>query len=474
MKSTFMLYTAAGMGHLIPMVELGKLLLRHGVSVTIVVLDFPSCADDQTADSYISGVSAAHPSLLFHRLPPISLPSPPSNPIAAKFDLIRLANPHLLAYLRSAAYVHALIVDSFCHFALDVAAELSLPSYCFFTTSASNLVAFLYLPILLSQTTDSLKDLGLSPLHFPVLRRSIPASDFPASLSDRNSEVSKAFLHCIERLPLAQGILVNSFQSLESPVFRALAEECFSIGRPMPQIYCIGPITAGEVEDTGAGVDRRHEALAWLDAQPAGRVVFLCFGSRVTFPAAQLREIAIGLERSGQRFLWVVRSAGRTEKLERSTEQDLEELLPDGFVERMQGRGLVVKSWGPQVAVLRHEAVGGFVTHCGWNSALEAIVAGVGMIAWPLYAEQRMNMGFLVEEAGLAAEMNGAKEGWVTAAEVEERVRWVIETEEGKQLRERVAAAGESARAALSEGGSSQATMAEFVRSLTTAGGTHH
>ncbi|KAJ8621567.1 hypothetical protein MRB53_030096 [Persea americana] len=152
------------------------------------------------------------------------------------------------------------------------------------------------------------------------------------------------------------------------------------------------------------------------------------------FSAAQLREIAVRLEMSGQRFLWVVRSPPSedpTKRFQRPPEPDLEALLPNGFLERTKGRGLVVKSWAPQMAVLGQDSVGAFVTHCEWNSVLEALTAGVPMLAWPLYAEQWLN------RVALAMPIEGVEKGWVVAEGVEKRVRGLMESEEGKALRER-------------------------------------
>ncbi|CAL9190178.1 unnamed protein product [Musa hybrid cultivar] len=191
---------------------------------------------------------------------------------------------------------------------------------------------------------------------------------------------ASGFLHFCSRLPDAHGIMVNTFDALEPRALEAIA--------------------------AGRCKANRAECFEWLDVQPRHSVVFLCFGSLGLFTAAQLKEIAAGLERSRQRFLWV--------------------------------------SWVPQVEVLSHDSVGGFVTHCGWNSVLEAIVAEVPMVGWPLYAEQKMNKVFLTEEMRLAVAMDGYEE----------------------ELVERTAATKERAAEALREGGSSHSALAKLVGQL--------
>jgi UDP:flavonoid glycosyltransferase YjiC (YdhE family) len=115
--------------------------------------------------------------------------------------------------------------------------------------------------------------------------------------------------------------------------------------------------------------------------------------------------------------------------------------------------------------VVQHEAVAAFVTHCGWNSTLEAITAGLPMICWPLYAEQSMNKVFLVEEMKIAVEMEGYGE-LVKAEEVKAKVRLVMDAEEGKTLRERLVVTKEMALEAIKEGGSSEEAFAKFIIDL--------
>ncbi|XP_037482382.1 anthocyanidin 5,3-O-glucosyltransferase-like [Triticum dicoccoides] len=247
------------------------------------------------------------------------------------------------------------------------------------------------------------------------------------------------------------GVLVNTFEWLEARALRTLKDgSC--IPAAMPPVYPVGPMVAG----CGGG-DREHECLAWLDGQPEKSVVFLCFGSRGCFPKKQLEEIAMGLERSGKRFLWVVSS---------SSEDQLQDLLPEGFLEKTDGRGFVIKSWAPQPEVLQHRATGAFLTHCGWNSALEGIVAGLPLICWPLYAEQRLNKVFIVEELMAGVEMAGYDGELVPAAEVESKVRLVMESPGGQALRERAMEAKERAARAAQQGGASDVAFAEFLAHL--------
>jgi hypothetical protein len=330
----------------------------------------------------------------------------------------------------------------------------------FYTSGAGALAVLLKTPSTRASMTTSFGELGDSLLSFPGVPP-FKASDLPSECL-KDSEGGKGLLRMGERMAEFEGILINSFESLEARAVRALKDGLCVPNRATPPIYCIGPLVSG------GGGGKEHECLQWLDVQPDNSVVFLAFGSMGTFPKKQLEEIAIGLEKSGQRFVWVVRSPPSDDHKfgEPLPEPDLDALLPDGFLERTRNSGLVVKSWAPQVDVLRHRATGAFVTHCGWNSTLEGITAGLPLLCWPLYAEQRMNKVFIVEELKLGVEMRGNTEQLVTAEEVEMKVRWVMESEGGKTLRQRAAAAKHAGDDALKEGGSSHAAFIQFLKDL--------
>ncbi|OEL27678.1 Anthocyanidin 5,3-O-glucosyltransferase [Dichanthelium oligosanthes] len=471
-KKHVVIYAPPAMSsHLVSMVELGKLLAAHGLEVTVVVggrTDDGKTAGDAAAGSFAEGAAAAaHPELSFHSLPPVARPPdvPAHDYVVQAFELARASNSNLREFLRAASpFPAALVLDFFCGSALDVGADLGIPTYFFFTSSVAGLAELLYHPLIHEQTPLSLRDLGGGHLHAPGIPP-IPVGDLPAAYLDRDGPGNRLFLSLSEQMCNSQGLIVNSFRSLEPRATEAIVSGlCTPPGRRTPPLHCIGPVVKLE-EAAGAS---RHECLAWLDAQPEASVVFLCFGSLGRFSAEQTRQVARGLEASGQRFLWVVRSPpgedggpGR----EPPADPDLDALLPAGFQERTKDRGFVVRSWAPQVDVLRHRAAGAFVTHCGWNSVLEAVLmGGVPMLAWPMYAEQRMNKVFLVEEMRLAVALEGYDREMVRDEEVATKVRWLMESDGGRELRERTWAAMRRAGEALGDGGESRTSLLELVR----------
>ncbi|KAH7651500.1 UDP-glucuronosyl/UDP-glucosyltransferase protein [Dioscorea alata] len=463
-KGMVVLYPSPGMGHLVSMVELGKLIVSHGFSVTILIVK--AHYNTGSTDPFIAHVSSINPSISFHTLqPPSSLPPNPSHHHEAHaYDLLRHTNPSLRAFLLSSSPC-ALIIDFFCIYSVDMVKELAIPCHCFFTCSASILAVFLNIPVLHESIPKNFSELGKTPVHIPGIPP-FPADHMILPMLDREDEAYKGFLDTGLHLPDCDGIIVNTFEALEPRALEAItAGHCTLEGLQTPPIYCIGPLIT-----EGRGNISTVDCIAWLDTQPKGSVVFLCFGSLGLLSAEQIKEIAIGLEKSGQRFLWVVRSPpsdNPAKYMVSPPEPDLDVLMPEGFLERTREQGLVVKSWAPQVEVLRHESVGGFVTHCGWNSILEGVVAGVPMVGWPQYAEQKLNIVILEKELKLAVAMRGYDEGFVPAEEVETRVRWLMESDGGMELRKRTLAAKDAAMAALQEGGSASSALARLVSEWT-------
>ncbi|XBJ26848.1 hypothetical protein VPH35_004199 [Triticum aestivum] len=169
-KKTFVLYPSLGVGHLNPMVELAKHLLRRGHSAVVAVVDPPD--GDPTSAAAVARLAEANPSIAFRLLPAPPSPDPAAHPIKRAHDTLRLANPALRAFLRALpAPAHAILLDMFCVDALDVAADLALPAYFFFASAASDLAVFLHMPYLYPGL-PSFKDMGEGSCAAPACARS--------------------------------------------------------------------------------------------------------------------------------------------------------------------------------------------------------------------------------------------------------------------------------------------------------------
>lgn len=332
-QKSVILYPSLGVGHLNPMVELAKLFLRCGLAVVIAVVDSPD-RDSVSVDA-MARLAAANQDIAFRLLPVPSCGREEDYPHAVMriLDVMRVANPALREFLMGALPdVEALVLDMFCTDALDVAAELGIPSYFFFASALGYLAIILRLPDYYPAAPSSFKDVPETVLHLPGVPP-IRALDMPATLQDRDSDITKARLAQCTRMLEARGILVNSFDWLESRALEALRCGLCTPERSIPPVHCIGPLV---LPGNTGGNGERHACLEWLDTQPCRSVVFLSFGSLGRFSTAQLREMARGLENSGQRFLWVVRNP--PEHQSNSAEPDLGSLLPDGFLDG-PGRG---------------------------------------------------------------------------------------------------------------------------------------
>ncbi|XP_066309597.1 UDP-glycosyltransferase 88A1-like [Miscanthus floridulus] len=466
-KQTVVLYPCGGAGHVGPMTQLAKVFLHHGYDVTMVLLE-PPIKSIAPGASFIEGLAASNPSITFHLLPPIPPPdfaSATKHPFLLMLELLGQFNDKLESFLRSIPRerLHSLVIDMFCTDAIDVAAKVGVPVYTFFAASAGALAVLTQTAALLAGRQTGLKELGDTPIEFLGVPP-MPASHILREmLEDPEDEVCKTMTEIWKRNTDTRGVLINTFYSLEGRALQAFSDPLCVPGKVLPPVYSVGPL-AGE-GGTHREEAERHECLTWLDAQPERSVVFLCWGSRGLLSEEQLKGIAAGLEKSGQRFLWVVRTPASDPKRfwEPRPEPDLDTLLPEGFLERTRDRGLVIKSWAPQVDVLNNPAIGAFVTHCGWNSTLEAIAAGVPMLCWPLDAEQKINKVLMTEAMGIGLELEGYNTGFIKAEEIETKVRLVLESEEGREIRTRAAELKKEAHAALEDGGSSQAAFLQFL-----------
>ncbi|KAG8387079.1 hypothetical protein BUALT_Bualt03G0216000 [Buddleja alternifolia] len=258
----------------------------------------------------------------------------------------------------------------------------------------------------------------------------------------------------------AKGIIINTFVEFESHAIASLSDD-----KRIPPVYPVGPVLHAWGEEVDQTKHKYEEIIAWLDGQPDSSVVFLCFGSSGCFEGDQVKEIAVALERSGCQFLWSLRKPPPKEKMEFAGEyENAEEVLPEGFLDRTVGVGKVI-GWAPQMAILSHLAVGGFISHCGWNSTLESIWCGVPMAVWPLAAEQQANAFQLVKDFEMAVEikMDYRKDSDVIvgAEKIERAIKELMDPD--NDIRVKVRALKEKSRITLTEGESSYNFLGRLI-----------
>lgn len=447
---------SAGMGHLHPFFRFIAALSSHGVDISVVtVLPTVSVAESD----HFAGLFAAFPSIRrinFHLLPLDTAEFPGGDPFLLRWEALR-RSAHLLGPLIAGAtpLVSAVVTDvTLASHVIPIAKELHLQCHVLFISCATMLSLLAYFPVYLD--TKAGTD-GVGDVDIPGVRR-IPKSSLPQPLLDLNKLFTKQFIENGREITKADGILVNTFDALEPKALATLRDG--TVVARFPPVFAIGPLTSlspavGETVDAGF-------PLAWLDEQPARSVVYVAFGNRNAVTLDQIREIAAGLEAGGWRFLWVL----KTTVVDREDTAELKDVLGDGFLERVKGRSLVTKAWVDQEAVLKHPAVGLYLSHSGWNSVAEAAAYGVPMLAWPRGGDHRVNATVVVS-GGVGVWMEhwswDGEDRLVSGKEIGDKVKEVMLD---AAVRARAAKVGEEADKALAEGGSSYRSMQEFVAKL--------
>ncbi|XP_078151435.1 UDP-glycosyltransferase 88B1-like [Carex rostrata] len=237
------LYPTMGASHMIPMVQLAKLFINHRISVEIAVINPPIMPPATT--KFISKVSSTNPEISFNLLPPLSLPSQPARtPLSNMFHTLRANNTELQSYLQSlskTASIAALVIDFFCVDALDVAAELGIPTYIFYASGANALAVYFPLPDLVPTWDRRKKDVGKTPIVIPGIPL-LHVSDTPSLILEFDTEEHKLFVNALRRRTEAKGILINTFESLEHRAVKTIKDGLCLSTRPIPPIYCVGPL----------------------------------------------------------------------------------------------------------------------------------------------------------------------------------------------------------------------------------------
>lgn len=262
-------------------------------------------------------------------------------------------------------------------------------------------------------------------------------------------------------------MIVNSFTELEGTCI-----DLVKSGICHTEVWAVGPLvlsSATATGDTSALPNRggsstvpADEVMTWLDDKADDSVVYVCFGSRAVLTSQQTDALAAALECSGVHFIWCVREPQNKGQV---PSDDHSSALPKEYEDRVAGKGLIIRGWAPQVAILRHRAVGAFLTHCGWNSVLEGVAAGVVLLTWPMGADQFANAGLLVDELGLA--IPACLGGHEVVPDSTRLAQVFVESVSmGQPVRAKAAEMRDAASRAVQNGGSSSKDLDDLVKHL--------
>ncbi|CAL5064612.1 unnamed protein product [Urochloa decumbens] len=459
-------------GHTIPLTHLAHLLRRRQLATVTFFTTPGNAAFIRTALSGADGVAVVE--LPFPDDHGATVPGLPRGAESAEaldslssfpafVEAASLLLPRFEEAL-AAAHPHAsaVVADALLHWAHAAAAARGVPTLAFF---AANVLAHVVREACHRDNPAATLAGGTGAAayavpEFPDVQLSLADIPFPfddpdltamASVREMDRKLGKAIAG-------SHGLIVNTFKALER---RYIEHWNRHVG---PRAWPLGPLCLARppppVSRARHGGESSPAAwMQWLDEKAAdGRaVLYVALGTMVAVPGGQLSEVAGGLERSGLDFLWAVRPADAD--------------LGAGFEDRVRGRGVVVREWVDQWAVLWHGGVKGFLSHGGWNSVVESISAGVPLAVWPMSAEQPLNAKMVADELRVGIRVP-AKDGVTGAAvlvkseEIATVIKELITGEKGVEVARNMAALGAKAREAMEEGGSSWRAVEEMIAGL--------
>lgn len=467
-------------GHLLPMVDMAKLLARRNVKVTIVTTPLNSIQFQPTIDREIQSGSPIQIQLLPFPNAEAGIPEGcesvdtlPSMDLMDKFPvaLSMLQQPLEELCQKLTPLPSCIICDKHILCGADIANKFKVPRILFDGTNCFHLLCThnLYM----SKVHEAVS--GEEKFVVPGLpdRIELRKSQLPGLLNPGTGQKLNAFREQVKVGEAnAYGIVVNSFEELEGEYVKGYQRVTGC------KVWCIGPVSLCNKDNLDKAQrgkrkissNEESQYLKWLDSWPPSSVIYVCLGSLNRATPEQLIEIGLGLEATKRPFIWVIRGAYGREEIEKW-------LVEDGFEERVKGRGLLIKGWAPQMLILSHKAIGTFLTHCGWNSTLEGICAGVPLVTYPLFAEQFYNEKVVVQlvESGVSVGAETAvhlgeeekSRVQVTRENVKDAIEKVMgEGEEQEKIRERARKLAHMAREAIEEGGSSYINMSRLIEDI--------
>ncbi|MCL7034802.1 hypothetical protein MKW94_027912 [Papaver nudicaule] len=462
-------------GHMIPIIDIAKMFAARGAKTTLLLTPHNASVFSKSIDLERSFGLDIHIQILRFPFAEAGLPAgieniddiPSPEVLPNHFTAIQMLQEPLEQLLEEHR-PNFIVADMFLSFASEAAGKYGIPRFVF------NVAGFF--PQCVEENILSYKPHeGLTSDGETFVVPGLPdkiemtRSQLIVHVKGNDAISTELWDKVREAEKTSCGVLLNTFCKLE-PAYamhykNVLGKKAWSIG-PASLGYrkYVDKAQRGKTTSTDA-----HFVLDWLDRKPPRSVLYICFGSMYSIlSGGQWLELAAGLEDSKTSFIWVIRA-------KKKEEGQGVRFLPEGFEDRMEGKGLIIRDWAPQVLILDHPAVGGFMTHCGWNSLLEGVSAGVPMITWPMSSEQFYNESFITHVLKIGIRVGATKwrDSWSTVDQKDVSVKKekianaVIQLmgdgEEATEMRMRAKGLSDMANESVEEGGSSYENLTSLI-----------
>lgn len=347
--------------------------------------------------------------------------------------------------------VNCLIADTFFVWPSEIAKKFGLFYVSFWTEPALIFTLYYHVDLLRKNGHFGCHDTREDTIHYMPGVPSIEPSDMMSYLqeADTSTVVHQIIFKAFKDAKGADFVICNTIQELETETIAALHTKVpfFAIGPIFPAGFTKSPVATSLWSES----DCTH----WLNKKSNGSVLYVSFGSYAHVQKKDLTEIANGLLLSKINFVWVLRPD--------IVSSDDEDPLPVGFRQEIRESGIIVP-WCCQIEVLTHPAIGGFLTHCGWNSILESIWTQVPLLCFPLLTDQFTNRKLVVDDWKIGINLSDRRS--VNKKEVSEKINLLMTGKSGDELRKAIKAVRATLENAWATGGSSEKNMDQFIKDL--------
>nr|XP_043623627.1 UDP-glycosyltransferase 84B1-like [Erigeron canadensis] len=440
-----LLVTLAAQGHLNPILRLGNSLASKGLHVTLA--NTHSALKNWSTDA--KSVGNIHLEFFSDGLP---IDYDRKADIDRYMDTLKKFGPvNLLALIRSHQSKFACIIfTAFLPWVADVAAEVGVPSAMLWIQPCTLYQIYhRYYNKLDEFPSESSPDTNVKLPGLPCFRaEELPSFVLPTNNSHMLGGILDEVFHNMHKV---KWVLGNTFMELEKDVITCMNNDGHVF-------WPVGPIVPATVFDKKDDIvfdlfksDGKNDCLEWLNTQKPSSVVYISFGTLLFLSEKEIESIALGLKNTKQPFLWVIRP------------KENQQVPKLDILDEIKDQGLIV-NWSPQTEVLSHPSVGCFLSHCGWNSLLESIAAGVPVIACPRWTDQPTNAKMVTDVWGVGVKMmNDSEAGFISGGEVERCVQEVMNGPRSDELKRNAIELKTAARQAVSDDGSSDKNIQMFV-----------